>query len=377
MTRLLYIAPGGVPTGNANAVQIAKMCDALVTAGHDVTIVSIKAFSDPTMVNVPLRTLYGLASDLRIHPISTTRFARPYDYAARVATFAARTGPYDIVFSRHLASAWAIAILRHPGLILELHAPPAGRLAPSMFGTLAGRPSLRTIVTISDSLATAVRERWPQAAPKVRVLRDGFSFHQYQSVADKAAARRLLGWGDRPAAVYVGSLYDGRGIDVLARIAARLDSVLFHIVGRVPRDSEQRWPSNVRLHGFVHNAEVPRYLSASDVLLMPYQTNTSTSSGALTARWMSPLKLFEYMASGRPIVASDLPALREVLSDAEAALVPADSVDSWVLAISQLLNDPLRAAALGQAGRAKVLAFSWEARAARVVALCDEARSVG
>ena len=79
-------------------------------------------------------------------------------------------------------------------------------------------------------------------------------------------------------------------------------------------------PANVELAGYLPHGEVASFLAACDVLLAPYQRQVSIASGFDTARWMSPLKIFEYMAAGRLVLCSDLPALREV--DPKAAPNP-------------------------------------------------------
>ena len=85
---------------------------------------------------------------------------------------------------------------------------------------------------------------------------------------------------------------------------------------------------------------------------------------------MSPLKVFEYMAAGKPILASDIPALREILRDGETALLlPPGEPEAWAAAARALLRDPGRAAALGARARAAFLAeYTWDARAARILA---------
>ena len=90
----------------------------------------------------------------------------------------------------------------------------------------------------------------------------------------------------------------------------------FLIVGGEPQDVEnlrQRVRviglKNVILTGFVPNARLPLYQAACDVLLMPYQRQVAASSGGDIARYLSPMKLFEYMACERPIISSDLPVL--------------------------------------------------------------------
>jgi glycosyltransferase involved in cell wall biosynthesis len=105
-------------------------------------------------------------------------------------------------------------------------------------------------------------------------------------------------------------------------------------------------------------------LHAFDVLVAPYQKQVFVQGGAETSAVMSPLKLFEYMSTGRAIVCSDLPVLREVMhADHNALLVRPDDAAAWVSAVERL-SDPQLRHRLGSAAREQFLAHhTWRARA--------------
>jgi glycosyltransferase involved in cell wall biosynthesis len=111
-------------------------------------------------------------------------------------------------------------------------------------------------------------------------------------------------------------------------------------------------------------------MKAVDVLLMPYQQSVSIGvRGHDTARWMSPMKMFEYLASGTPVVSSDLTVLREVLRNGEnALLVSPTAVDQWTTAVDRLLGDQAFAQQLGRAGHATYASgYTWTTRAQRIL----------
>lgn len=178
----------------------------------------------------------------------------------------------------------------------------------------------------------------------------------------------------RFVAGYSGHLYAGRGVELILDMAARLPEVGFLVVGGEPDESQalrsevkSRRLENVIPVGFVPNAELPRYQASCDLFLMPYQRRVAASSGGDIARYLSPMKLFEYMACGRPILCSDLPVLREVLSPEIAVLLPPDDVEAWVAAIQSLLNDPALCRSLGELVRAEAKGYTWEARASQIL----------
>jgi len=149
-----------------------------------------------------------------------------------------------------------------------------------------------------------------------------------------------------------------------------LPDVFFLIVGGEPggvarwqNEVESRGLTNISLVGFVPNSDVPRYQAACDVLLMPYQRRVAASSGGDIAPYLSPMKLFEYMACGRPILSSDLPVFGEVLSPENAVLLPPDDVNAWVAAIQTVRSDPQDAIVLGAKARQDASRYTWKARA--------------
>jgi glycosyltransferase involved in cell wall biosynthesis len=101
---------------------------------------------------------------------------------------------------------------------------------------------------------------------------------------------------------------------------------------------------------------------------MPYQTRVAASSGGDIAPYLSPMKMFEYLASGRPILASDLPVLGEVLTAENALILPPADVDAWLAAIEKLRAQPKLREKLGGAARQTAQRYSWEARAERILA---------
>ncbi|MBT8467167.1 MAG: glycosyltransferase, partial [Deltaproteobacteria bacterium] len=129
-------------------------------------------------------------------------------------------------------------------------------------------------------------------------------------------------------------------------------------------------PENLHLHGFVAPSEVPGWHTRCDALLLPSQSEVyGASRGVPIGDVMSPLKLFEYMASGKPIVSSDLPVLREILRHGEnALLVPPHDVVAWKEALEQLDSDPSLAHNLAQRARQDLTDnYTWDARATSVL----------
>jgi glycosyltransferase involved in cell wall biosynthesis len=152
----------------------------------------------------------------------------------------------------------------------------------------------------------------------------------------------------------------------------------FQVVGGTERDV-QRWRrrlrgvENVTLHGFVPHDRAAQFRHACDVLLAPYQESVSTSGHDDPAEWMSPLKIFEYMAAGKPMLCSRLPVLHEVLTHDENAWLcdPNDPAD-WAEALTRLRNRPEKRVQLGERARREFERHhTWSSRAQKVLEEVD------
>jgi glycosyltransferase involved in cell wall biosynthesis len=125
--------------------------------------------------------------------------------------------------------------------------------------------------------------------------------------------------------------------------------------------------TNVTMTGFVKHEPIPMYQAAADVLLMPYSRSIEASSGQDIAEVINPMKMFEYMASGRGIVSADLTSIREVLNEGNAVFCEPGDVGKWKVEIEKLLEDEPRRLALGVQARKDVEQLTWVKREERVM----------
>jgi glycosyltransferase involved in cell wall biosynthesis len=174
---------------------------------------------------------------------------------------------------------------------------------------------------------------------------------------------------------YIGHLYPGRGMEILDEFAELCSWADFHVVGGWPDDVafwKQRLKErpNVFLHGHVPPNRVPDFLYAMDVLIAPYQPVVGLHGGAGdNSRWVCPIKVFEYMAAGKPIICSDHPVLREILTHEKTALLckPTD-VAAWAEALRRLGdNQDLASEIASNASEDFNRQYSWDARARKVL----------
>jgi len=172
---------------------------------------------------------------------------------------------------------------------------------------------------------------------------------------------------------FVGFVRDWHGLDAVVRAVAAWPGqprLALLVVGEGPARlgleklaAELGVAGQVRFTGLADRAAVPGLVASFDIALQP-----------AAVAYASPLKVFEYMAAGRAIVAPDQPNLREVLDDGRTALLfdPADPGAMWQ-AVLRLAADPALRARLGEAARAEVLRrdLTWPGNARRVIALAE------
>ena len=124
---------------------------------------------------------------------------------------------------------------------------------------------------------------------------------------------------------------------------------------------------NLSILGFIPNSDLPSYLYCANLFLMPHSSSVMTSSGTEISRYMSPLKMFEYLACGRPLLASNIPVLREVLNDQNSVLCDPSNIDSWLRAINSLRKDPVLSKRLSANSLKTVNYYSWRLRVDRCI----------
>jgi glycosyltransferase involved in cell wall biosynthesis len=173
---------------------------------------------------------------------------------------------------------------------------------------------------------------------------------------------------------YTGHLYPGRGIDLLVELARRNPKMRFIWAGGEAvairlwnKRLSNAGVNNVRLMGFVPNTQLPLIQAACDVLMMPHERRVSASGGGDIARFTSPMKMFEYLATGRAILASDLPVLREVLNKDNAVLIAPEDIDAWNGALRVLEVNEDKRRALGNQARKDAEKYTWVERARRTL----------
>jgi len=392
MSSLLYVSLMRFPNEKAHSLQIAQNCEAFVQAGYEVTLCVPMRFNAP-----PLRALdpfahYGVAPCFRVLRLPVLDImpwmrgrAQQVAFYLIVASFGLAL-LLRLLFQRaevyYSRDEWLILLLSlfrpRARLVYEAHLfaqTPQGAHLQGWALRRAGRT-----VAITPRLAQDLIDQRGAEARRMLVAHDGYQARRFADLPTRQAARQALGWDETAFVVgFVGRLEMlnmDKGVGRLVEALADCEGVALALVGG-PAEGVQalaaQWAARggsagrFLALGQLPPGDVPRVLAACDVCAMPHPFTVQF------AYYTSPLKLFEYMAAGCAIIASDLPAWADVVQhDYSALLVPPDDSAALRQAVLRLRDDPALRLRLGQAARQQAQSYTWQARARRIRAFVEE-----
>jgi len=385
------------------SVHIRSVCEALASLGHAVTILSsrpgkgtwpgksrrirvvpIPIPKDFLSLRKSLRVVYG--ADLRlpseVRQCAINREALPYLTAQW-----SRSRPDAVVERLSLMGVAGLRAARSLGIpfLLEVNAllSEEARAHRSLSDYEAARRAedetligADRVFTVSALLRHAVIDRGVQPE-KVEVLPNAFDGTRFRPRSG-VAERKKLGLGNRLCIGMVGSMKAWHGVtdllEAFRRLAARRRNCALVLVGDGPETSiiaafRSRHPELFVLHtGAVAHTTVPKLVAAFDIAVAPYERNEKF--------YFSPMKMYEYLAMGKAVVASDQGQIGEIIQDGRNGLLyPAGSVTALVNRLGRLASNGRLRARLGKAARVSVRGRSWTANARRLLRAAQEVRS--
>lgn len=363
--KLAYIPNAAMPTSAANNVHVMKMCAALVGAGVDVTLYSERDAGWSGSAE-ELQESFGTFRSFPVVFEQKDERGRE-NLLYRLVCRAIADGCTHL-YTRSLEVALYACLADLP-VILEEHKVTKPENADYL-QVVARSPALEKLVVISGPLAALYRPIHRELHRKIVVMHDAAD-PPSQAVASfplRQAHGTSLNLG------YVGHLYPGKGAELSLEIARRMPNVTVHMLGGKPNDvkawqEKAREVPNIIFYGHRPHNEVDAFIASIDVCIAPFLRQVQVSGGKYNvADFFSPLKIFEYMAHGKPIVTSDLPVLREVLTDGETALMcDPDRPETFVAALEKLIADPALGKETGARAKSAFMRnHTWSRRAERV-----------
>lgn len=362
--RIAILFAGRFPSEKAAGLFVDLNAQSLVEAGAEVTVIAPRRLGRGQLQDVPYRVAYLPTLD-----VSRVPFLGPVSNYVSVGIFSLfstlwllfKTNRNVVVISNEAFPLIAASLVRKK-LMYEMH-DYADR-SQSMYRRLFRRVQ-RILVTNNWKRNQLINE-FAVPQDKIIVERNGVDTSAFGTVKMDDARRQLGLRNDEKLVVYTGHLYEWKGADTLARAAELVPEATFVFVGGTEADvarfkKERGSVPRIQIVGHVPHDRVPLWQSAADVLVLP-----NSGKEEISVHYTSPMKLFEYMASERPIVTSDLPSIREVLPGDAGYFAQPDNPESFAERIREALVGGSDRAARA---REMVLTYAWKDRAKRLLAI--------
>jgi len=362
-----YLTFASFPSTAAHSVHIINMCESMSRIGYNVVLLAdILSAPERIFDHFDIKHTFHL-ENIRLKKI---RYFGRF-LALRKMFFLIKKIKPDLLYTRDIFNGWLARKLKIP-FIFELHELPGGKIRRFLLSRILSSDNLEKIVFISKNMKLRFENDFPHAEVEKCVAHDGVNLKKFENLESKENLRKTFGLSqDKYIAGYTGSLFPGRGVDIILDLAQRIPEVLFIFAGGegaylldLKSHLEDLNLDNVVLLGYIPYKSIPGFLKACDVLLMPYQAHVLHRQDRHdTVQYMSPLKMFEYMAAGKPIISSRIPVLEEILQENKNSILvtPAD-VFEWENALKKLKNDDNFVQKISEQARKDVAGFTWDQR---------------
>lgn len=364
--KIYYYSGATLPSQAAKSVHVMKMCAAWGKAGHDVTLFAKgndgmiddlyphygveNCFKISRSINIKIRIVSGVLRVLLNH-FNSLRFGAP-----------------DLIYGRDILAVTTAPFSKKIPRLYESHQLPHSIIHKTLIRFFP------KIVAISQGLREDIlRLDQKRADSSILIAHDGANI-QKSSIKNKKLNKNL----EKTQIGYAGSLQKGKGAHFLLGLAEKAPTAHFHIFGGQRHEIQHlkslNPPQNISVYGHIPHGDIHSHLIACDILVAPYLNRATIRTGQDISRWISPMKLFEYMATQKPIISSDLPVIREILSHNEnALLVKPEDMGAWLKVINTLQNDTDLGEKLGkQALDDLTNHYTWEKRAEKILNFCTQ-----
>lgn len=372
--KIYYVANARMPTSKAHGIQLAKMTEAMLASGADLELVL------PRRKNIKksIKEYYGLNAEI---PERRLPILDVYNYG--------KAGFYLGSFSFMLAYFFYLLLRKLMGEKFVIYTVDMDRFsflflpflgAPIFAEIHDSKPDLRRfkmffkkargIVVINNIIKKEICKNFGIEEAKIIVCPNGIDLDMFSGKLTASEARAKLGMPqNKKIALYSGKFYDWKGLDILIGAANLLaERAMIYMVG----GSEEKFkgaiglvaeqPTNLICAGEKPYKDMPLWLQAADIFLV-----LGTKKNEYSYQHTSPMKLMEYMASRRPIVASRTPANLEIIAEGEAIFYEPDNAMDLAEKVSHVLENKNNFQAMLGRAYNKAEKLSWNKRAESVI----------
>lgn len=325
MKKINYISEINLPSNSGYTHHVLKICDAFSNFKQTRLFVLSKSVKFST-----LKSKYLLKKKFHIEKFSKKKKINFFDRIFYAFYIKKNVEDQSIIISRSLISSMLLSIFNKKNIV-ELHNPPTGFTnwifiiyrffgLDKNLGYIFLHKNLKKVLKINKGL----------------ILDDAVDYEDFKKIKKKSIKKFC----------YVGSLFKGKGIETILKLAKKFPNEKFHIYGdkktleKTKFKNKNVFEKNILFYDFRSYRFIPKILKSSKFLLLPYSNQVFVNSDSLeVANYMSPLKMFDYLAAGRIILASNLNVYSHILkNNYNCFLTKKNEEKYWIELIQKVLN---------------------------------------
>ncbi len=354
---LVYIAETSLTNKSAYTQHVVKMCDAFCLLEHDLILYLPKIKKDFNFELLKNKYMLRAKKEFKVKSLINFKLTNIFFkifFLIKVIVNIKKDKP-DIILTRSFLSSVILSLfkIKH---FLEIHSEFQSLTKFLMINlNFIKSKHIKKKILISESLNKIFKFN----KNEYLVLHDGVDIENFDNFKNTENIKKVC---------YVGSFYKGRGISLILYLAKKFPSLEFELYGQNYNKISSNL-KNVKILDHVDYNKVPNILENSDILLMPYSNNVSVRSKTLnTADYCSPLKMFDYLASGKLIMSSKLNGICEILKHQKNSIIIDDfKFELWEQELNKLLKNVYNIKEIQKNAFYTANEFTWVKRATKII----------
>ena len=352
--KIYYISELNIPNKSAYSIHVMKMCEAFTKLGFETNLFTIKSKNLSK-----IHKEYNI--DYKFKIISVFNNFKKLNFLLRIIfsnkVLSKNLNQRSLFISRSIIFALVASILKK-NIILELHHEITG-ISKLFYFLLKYLRLIKNLKFIF--LHNELKKLYNISSKNSIVLDDASNIENFNQNVTKKLENTC---------VYVGSFFEGKGIEQIFRLAKQNPKVFFHIYGEKKYLKYKNNIKNVKIFDYVSYSKIPKVLSRYNVALMPYQKKVKGRASIWLEKYMSPLKMFDYMSAKLIILASDLTVYKHILkNNFNCKLVKVNDDSKWSEAIYSVLKNNKKNTYLKKNAYQTAKKYTWDKRCKKIISL--------